>query len=77
MAWQGDTFEEVCQHTLLSEGDIVRTLSRVEELAKEVREAARLMGDEPLAKKLDSVLVMIKRDLCAIPSLYTLDAQTV
>ena len=67
----GASFAELKQHTSVAEGDIVRILSRVEELAKEVRSAARLLGDALLGRKLDAVLVAIKRDVVAAPSLYT------
>jgi len=67
----GASFEVACQHTDLSEGDVVRILSRTEELCKEVRAAARLLGDALLAKKLDELLAAIRRDLVAAPSLYT------
>ena len=44
---------------------------QVEELAKEVRAAARLLGDALLGRKLDAVLLAIRRDVVAAPSLYT------
>ena len=66
----GLPFEEVCGHTMCAEGDIVRILARMEELCKEVRAAARLLGDALLARKLGEVLAAIKRDIVATPSLY-------
>jgi hypothetical protein len=53
------------------QGDVVRVLTRVDELAKEVRTAARLLGDAKLGKTLDATLDAIKRDVIAAPSLYT------
>ena len=41
-----------------------------EELAKQVRAAARLLGDARLVQTVDSLLVSIKRDVIAAPSLY-------
>ena len=71
-AWaNGLPFSALREHTTLQEGDIIRVLSRVEELAKEVRKAARLLGDALLAKTLERALAAIKRDVVAAPSLYT------
>jgi len=67
----GDSFADACKLTALAEGDIVRILLRVEEIAKEVRLAARLLGDARLADQLDAVLASIKRDIVCAPSLYT------
>ena len=67
----GASFATLREHTVLAEGDIVRILSRVEELAKEVKAAAWWLGDAALGKKLDEVLGAIKRDVVAAPSLYT------
>ena len=71
-AWaSGAPFSELSEHTVLHEGDVIRILSRVEELAKQVRAAARLLGDAQLVKTLELVLAAIKRELVAAPSLYT------
>ena len=71
-AWaSGAPFSELREHTALHEGDVIRVLSRVEELAKQVRAAARLLGDAQLVKTLEQVLAAIKRELVAAPSLYT------
>lgn len=69
----GAPFHEVCTCTAMLEGDIIRVISRVEELAKEVRAAAWILDDEALAAKLGGVLASIKRDVAAVPSLYTMD----
>jgi hypothetical protein len=68
---EGVDFAQLRQHTMLLEGDIVRIISRVEELAKEVRVAARLLGDAHLGRKMEIVLAAIRRDVVATPSLYT------
>ena len=69
--WAGGApFHEVCEHTALLEGDIVRIFSRVEELCKEVKAAAKLLGDALLGRKLDTALSVIRRDVVAAPSLY-------
>ena len=71
-AWAGGAdFATLRECTMLQEGDIVRVLSRVEELAKEVKFAAWLLGDAQLGKTSEAVLSGIKRDVAAVPSLYT------
>ena len=70
-AWaDGVPFAALKNYTTLQEGDIIRVLTRTEELAKEVRKAARLLGDALLAKTLDQALASIKRGVVAAPSLY-------
>ena len=71
-AWAGGApFAAITPLTALQEGDIVRVLSRMEELAKEVGKAARVLGDALLSKTLETALAAIKRDVVAAPSLYT------
>ena len=60
-----------CALTPLLEGDIVRHISRLDEVCKEVRSAARILGDAPLFKKLENVSAAIKRDIVFAASLYT------
>ena len=72
----GAPFAELTQHSPLQEGDMVRILCRVEELAKEVRESARILGDAILAKTMSQALDAIKRDVLAAGSLYTDDLST-
>ena len=70
-AWvSGAPFVQLTALTSLLEGDIVRILSRLEELAKQVRAAARLLGDARLVQTVDSLLASIKRDVVSAPSLY-------
>ncbi len=70
-AWAaGAPFAALHEHTTLQEGDIIRVLSRVEELAKEVRTAGMLLGDALLVKTVDELRTAIKRDVVAAPSLY-------
>ena len=68
---RGQPFAELREHTALAEGDVIRVLSRVEELAKQVRAAGWLLGDALLGKTCEAVLAAIKRDVVAAASLYT------
>lgn len=65
------SFMDVCQRTQLLEGDIVRNISRLDELCKEVKAAARVLGNATLYQKLDNLSMSIKRDIVFAASLYT------
>ena len=65
------SFMDVCQRTQLLEGDIVRNISRLDELCKEVKAAARVLGNATLYQKLDNLSMSIKRDIVFASSLYT------
>jgi len=67
----GQSFHEVCKLTPLLEGDIVRNISRLDEVCKEVKNAARVLGNASLYQKLESLTVLIKRGIILSASLYT------
>jgi antiviral helicase SKI2 len=48
--------------TDVQEGTIVRVITRLDETCREVRDAARVIGDMDLFKKLEEAQVKIKRD---------------
>jgi ATP-dependent RNA helicase DOB1 len=52
------------------EGSLVRLFRRLEELLRQMAQAAKVMGSDELAKKFEESLEKIKRDLIAAPSLY-------
>ena len=52
------------------EGNIIRLFRRLEELLRQMAQAARVMGGEDLEKKFDESLSKIKRDIVAAQSLY-------
>ena len=59
------------QTTDVDEGIIVRSIQRLSELLKDVRNGATLVGDTVLAKKMDDASHSIKRDIVFAASLYT------
>lgn len=52
------------------EGSIVRCITRLDETCKEVRNAARIIGDANLYRKMEEASRMIKRDIVFASSLY-------
>jgi ATP-dependent RNA helicase DOB1 len=52
------------------EGSLIRLFRRLEELLRQMAEAAKVMGSEELANKFDASLKMIRRDIVSAQSLY-------
>lgn len=63
-------FLEICKLTEAQEGSIVKTIQRLEILLRDVRSAARIMGNMIFFKKLEQSSVLIKRDIVFASSLY-------
>lgn len=55
-------FDQITALTDVQEGTIVRVITRLDETCREVRDAARVIGDMDLFKKLEEAQVKIKRD---------------
>ena len=64
-------FAEVTGLTDVQEGIIVRTIQRLDEVLRDIRNAARLIGDPVLVQKMEEASGMIKRDIVFAASLYT------
>ena len=70
-AWaSGKLFSEICNMTDTQEGIIVRTVLRLDETCRDIRNAARIMGDLVLQEKMLEASSIIKRDICYLKSLY-------
>jgi ATP-dependent RNA helicase DOB1 len=52
------------------EGSLIRLFRRLEELLRQIAQAAKVMGSEELERKFEEALVKVKRDLVAAQSLY-------
>ncbi len=63
-------FAEICLLTDVAEGSIVRTIVRLDETSKELRNAARIIGDSRLYSKMEQASRLIKRDIVFASSLY-------
>lgn len=67
---QGTPFADICELTDVPEGSIVRTIVRLDETCREFKNAARIIGDSSLFKKMDEASDAIKRDIVFAASLY-------
>ena len=56
----------------LISGNIVRCIQRLDETCKDVRNAARVIGDPVLYQKMQEASSLIKRDIVFAASLYTI-----
>lgn len=64
-------FAEIAQLTDVQEGTVVRSIQRLDEVLKEVRQAARIVGDSVLGSKMEKASLAIRRDIVFTASLYT------
>lgn len=67
---RGMSFKNITGLTDVLEGTIVRTITRLDEVCREVKNAARIVGDPELYQKMQTAQEMIKRDITAVASLY-------
>lgn len=67
---KGTPFADICELTDVSEGLIVRTIVRLDETCREFRNAASIMGNSALHKKMETASNAIKRDIVFAASLY-------
>ncbi|KOS18913.1 putative ATP-dependent RNA helicase [Escovopsis weberi] len=67
---RGMSFRNITGLTDVLEGTIVRTITRLDETCREVKNAARIIGDPELYQKMEKAQEMIKRDITAVASLY-------
>jgi antiviral helicase SKI2 len=66
----GVPFGDICKMTSILEGSIVRTIVQLEQACREVRDAARVIGDFTLFTKMEQCSIKIKRDIVFAGSLY-------
>jgi hypothetical protein len=55
-------FDQLTTLTDVAEGTVVRVITRLDETCREVRDAARVIGDAVLMKKMEEAQMKIKRD---------------
>ncbi|GMM28643.1 ATP-dependent RNA helicase [Martiniozyma asiatica (nom. inval.)] len=67
---KGATFTQICQMTDVYEGSLVRTFRRLEELLKQIVDAAKTIGNTALAEKMTECESLIHRGIIAANSLY-------
>lgn len=71
LAFSCQPFAEITNLTDVSEGVIVRTIQRLDEILKDVRNASHIVGDPTLQRKMEDASQLIKRDIVFAASLYT------
>ena len=67
---KGMSFNRITDLTDVLEGTIVRVITRLDETCREVKNAARIIGDPKLFTNMQTAQEMIKRDITAVASLY-------
>lgn len=67
---KGMSFNRITDLTDVMEGTIVRTITRLDETCREVKNAAKLVGDPSLYMKMQQAQELIKRDVIFAASLY-------
>ncbi len=67
---RGMSFNRITDLTDVLEGTIVRVITRLDETCREVKNAARIIGDPELFTKMQAAQLAIKRDITAVASLY-------
>ncbi|GAB4827250.1 Antiviral helicase ski2 [Ancistrocladus abbreviatus] len=67
---KGTPFANICELTDVPEGLIVRTIVRLDETCHEFKNAAAIMGNSALYKKMESASNAIKWDIVFAASLY-------
>lgn len=67
---RGMPFARVMELTDVLEGTIVRVIGRLDEVLREVRGAARVVGDPDLVDKVEKAREGVRRDIVGVGSLY-------
>ncbi|KAJ5281701.1 hypothetical protein N7478_007073 [Penicillium angulare] len=67
---KGMSFNRITDLTDVMEGTIVRCITRLDETCREVKNAAKLIGDPSLYTKMQQAQELIKRDVIFAASLY-------
>nr|XP_046160774.1 exosome RNA helicase MTR4-like [Oncorhynchus gorbuscha] len=66
----GSTFAQICKMTDVFEGSIIRCMRRLEELLRQMCQAAKAIGNTELENKFADGITKIKRDIVFAASLY-------
>ncbi|KAJ1031674.1 hypothetical protein NDA13_002064 [Ustilago tritici] len=67
---KGTDFASIAAMTDIQEGSIVRVITRLDETCREIRDAARVIGDRDLGEKIQTSQTLIRRDIVFAASLY-------
>jgi antiviral helicase SKI2 len=64
-------FAQITALTDVQEGTIVRAITRLDETCREVRDAARIVGNSDLFNKMEQCQLVIRRDIVFVASLVS------
>uniref|UniRef100_V5H1W4 Putative cytoplasmic exosomal rna helicase ski2 dead-box superfamily n=1 Tax=Ixodes ricinus TaxID=34613 RepID=V5H1W4_IXORI len=67
---KGASFAQVCKMTDVFEGSIIRCMRRLEELLRQLVQAAKCIGNTELENKFSEAVKLMKRDIVFAASLY-------
>lgn len=67
---RGMSFNQIMEMSIEAEGTIVRVITRLDEICREVKNAALIIGDSVLHSKMSEAQERIKRDIVFCGSLY-------
>lgn len=67
---KGASFSNICKMTDLFEGSIIRSMRRLEELLRQMVQAAKNIGNTDLENKFSESIKLLKRDIVFAASLY-------
>ena len=67
---KGASFLQICKMTDIFEGSIIRSMRRLEELLRQMIQAAKNIGNTELENKFSESIKMLKRDIVFAASLY-------
>lgn len=68
---KGISFTKIKEMTNEQEGIIVRTITRLDEICGNLKDAAKVVGDSILVTKMEQCSALIRRDIVFAGSLYT------
>ncbi|QPG73253.1 ATP-dependent RNA helicase mtr4 [Brettanomyces nanus] len=67
---KGATFTQICKMTDVYEGSLIRMFRRLEEMIKQLVDAAKTIGNVTLEQKMNQCLELVHRDIVSAGSLY-------
>ena len=67
---KGASFMQLCKMTDIFEGSIIRSMRRLEELLRQMVQAAKNIGNTELENKFAEAIKLLKRDIAFAASLY-------
>jgi ATP-dependent RNA helicase DOB1 len=67
---EGCSFNEICKHTEIYEGVIIKCFKRIAELLDQLIEASKIIGNNEYVSKFEEALRLLKRDIAFANSLY-------